>query len=101
MNHKITEIYNLLHSPIVTPHNLIDNAKLKNYEYVTYYKEPPFFVAEMKCKDLAGESTIFYYHFNDKDYLERIFKQQGTEKILIFDRAKEIEKQKKEFTKVI
>lgn len=96
MNNKIKQIYDLLYSPIVTPFNLLENAKLKNYDYVKYYKQESSFIAEMKCKDLSGESTIFYYYFDDKNYLERIFKQHGTEQVLIFDRVQEAEKQKKE-----
>lgn len=100
MNDKIKQIYDLLYSPIVTPFNLLENAKLKNYEYVKYYKKESSFIAEMKCKDLSGESTIFFYYFNDANYLERIFKQQGAEKVLIFDRLHEVEKQKEQFLNI-
>lgn len=30
----MNKIYMLLNSPIVTPYNLLENVKLKNYEYV-------------------------------------------------------------------
>ena len=97
MKDKIKQIYDLLYSPIVTPFNLLENAKLKNYEYVKYYKEEPFFIAEMKCNDFSNEGTIFYYYFDEKNYLERIFKQQNTDRVLLFDRKQEAEKQKQEF----
>lgn len=97
MKDKIKQIYDLLYSPIVTPFNLLENAKLKNYEYVKYYMEESFFIAEMKCNDFSNEGTIFYYYFDEKNYLERIFKQQNTDKVLLFDRKQEAEKQKEEF----
>lgn len=97
MNSKIEKIYELLYSPLVTPFNLLENAKLENYEYVKYYKEKSSFVAEMKYKDFSGESTVCYYYFDEKNYLECIFKQQGAQKLLMFDRNREVQKRKGEF----
>ncbi|MBP2644090.1 MAG: hypothetical protein H6Q67_1977 [Firmicutes bacterium] len=97
MQEKIQQIYDLLYSPIVTPYNLLENAKLKNYEYVKYYKTKDAFVAEMKCDNLSGESTIYYYHFDDNNYLKCIYQQKGIHTTLMFDRAQEAENKKAEF----
>ena len=49
MNKYIDNIFKLLYSPIVTPYNLLENAKLKNYSYVKYYKGSDGLITEMKC----------------------------------------------------
>ena len=36
MDSAIENIYNLLHAPILTPYNLLENVKLDNYMYVNY-----------------------------------------------------------------
>ena len=96
---KVQQIYDLLYSPIVTPLNLIENAKLKNYEYVKYYKLDEMFVAEMKCNNLSGDSTIFYYHFDDNNFLERIYQQQDNTTSLVFDRKQNTIEKRNEYLK--
>lgn len=94
MNKRIKKIYDLLYSPIVTPYNLLENAKLDNYSYVTYYKGKDGLIAEMQCSmDDEGE-VIFYYNFDFEDKLSQIYMMQNGEKQLVFDRKTEIEKQK-------
>ena len=48
-NTDVKRIYDLLHSPVLTPYNLLENVKLDNYFYVNYYKNEIGIVCEMKC----------------------------------------------------
>lgn len=98
MNEYIKKIYDMLYSPILTPYNLLENAKLENYSYVKYYKDKTNLVAEMECK-VDDDTKIFYYYFDEKDYLERIYMKTSKNRKIIFDREKEIEKSKIEYYK--
>jgi len=93
MNKIIDKIYQLIYSPIVTPYNLLSNAKLNNYEYVNYYKENNGLIAEMKCK-IEDSFETFYYYFDENDFLQEIYKLQNGIKILIYSRKQEINKYK-------
>lgn len=91
----IDKLYDLMYKDIVTPFNLIENAKLDNYAYVKYYTLKQYFVAEMKC--IVGEEDvrIFYYCFDKENKLQRIYqKEEKGKKELLFDRKQEIEKLK-------
>ena len=93
MNEKLKKIYDLLYSPILTPYNLLENAKLSNYSYVNYYKNNTGLIAEMKCiMEENSKEMIFYYHFDKNDFLSKIYQEDMVyhNKILIYDRAKEI-----------
>lgn len=50
MNNYTQKIYDMIYSPILTPHNLLDNAKLDNYSYVKYLKKMDGLVVEMECE---------------------------------------------------
>lgn len=91
MDNYINKIYELLYSPMITPYNLLENAKLENYSYVSYYKGECGLIAEMKCYiEGEGEST-YYYHFNEKDRLESVSVKKGRKKAIVFDRKVELE----------
>ena len=91
----IKELYQLLYSAIITPYNLLENAKLDNYSYVKFYDSDNGLIAEMECKDNIGRSKKFYYHFNHDDGLEKVFLREKDEpKQLVFDRRLEAEYQK-------
>ncbi len=95
MNNRVKKIYDLLYSPILTPYNLLDNAKLDNYSYVKYYKGTDGIIAEMKCTiDSEGEA-IFYYHFDSKDSLSKIYMNKHDKNELVFDRKFELENEKR------
>ncbi|WP_196607391.1 hypothetical protein [Pectinatus frisingensis] len=94
MNKDIKKIYDMLYSPILTPYNLLENAKLDNYEYVTYYSNDIGLVAEMKCTVDGGETEIFYYQFDKENHLQRIYQKNGDTKDVVFDRGKEVKKAK-------
>lgn len=91
----IKELYQLLYSAIITPYNLLENAKLDNYSYVKFYDSDAGLIAEMECKDNIGESKKFYYCFNQDDELEKVFLGEKDEpRQLIFDRRLEADYQK-------
>lgn len=98
MNENIEKIYELLYSPIITPYNLLENAKLDNYEYVNYYKEEHGLVAEMKCiMDGTYNKKVFYYHFDSEDKLYQVYTKMNGKKVCIFDRKQEIENEKNKY----
>lgn len=91
---KLEQLYNLVFSPIITPYNLLENAKLDNYQYVNYYKEEKYLVVEMKCT--MEDSTIaeFYYYFDLSDKLQKALMKSSETTEIIFDRNDEIQKLK-------
>lgn len=94
MNKEIKAIYDLLYSPIVTPYNLLENAKLQNYEYVKYYKGEHGLVAEMKCLMQSGDYAIFYYNFDEQDRLVSVHTDCSESREIVFDRECELKKVK-------
>ena len=99
MEKYITNIYDLLYCPVVTPYNLLENAKLPNYKYVSYYKEESGLVAEMQCLTEDGNEAIFYYHFDNDDHLKHVYMMAGGQKELVFDRQTELQKLTSEYAK--
>lgn len=89
MENEIKKLYEMLYSPIITPYNLLENAKLDNYSYVNYYKGKDGLIAEMKCKMDNYKEVIFYYEFDNNDRLNKIFMEDGNERVLKFDRTLE------------
>ncbi len=92
MKNSIENIYELLYRPIITPYNLLENAKLPNYEYVSYYKGKNGLVAELKCLMEDNTNAVFHYHFDDTDNLINIFMTTGNQKKLMFDRQEKLNK---------
>ncbi len=91
---NIDEISRLFYSPLATPHSVLDNYKLENYEYVKFYREHERSVAEMKC--MCPEecfSSIFYYYFDSNDYLEKIIKETYGIKEIVFERKEAIKQE--------
>ena len=84
----IKKLYDLFYSPILTPYNLLENAKLSNYSYVNYYMGENGLIAEMKCEMEDYKKPVrFYYHFDKNDKLFRVFMEENNgEKELLFDR---------------
>lgn len=91
MENYIDKLYNLLHSAIVTPYNLLENAKLDNYNYVKYYKGKSGLIAEMQCINEDAEEVIFFYEFNKKDELQNIIMKNDIGSEIVFSRNEEIE----------
>ena len=95
MDAYIKKIYDMLYSPIVSPYNLLENAKLKNYSYVKYYKNEIGLVAEMQCEVSGEGNKVFYYQFDNKDYLQRIYQNSMKKENVIFSREEAVEMAKK------
>ena len=68
MDAYIKKIYDMLYSPIISPYNLLENAKLENYSYVKYFTNEEGLVAEMQCVIPGEGEMVFYYQFDKKDY---------------------------------
>ncbi len=97
MDTYIKKIYDMLYSPILTPYNLLENAKLPNYKFVKYYSNSIGVVAEMQCHIDEQEERTFYYQFDKKDFLQKIYYyDNGVEKTL-FDREIAIEEAKEDY----
>lgn len=97
MDAYIKKIYNILYSPIISPYNLLENAKLDNYSYVKYYKNKIGLVAEMKCVIPGEGERIFFYQFDKKDYLQMIYEGTFEKKNVIFSREDAIISAKEEY----
>lgn len=88
-------LYSLMFKDIVTPFNLLENAKLDNYKYVKYYSQKEYFITEMKCSMGNEDVRVFYYYFDQDNKLQKIYQKCSVgKKELLFDRVLEIEKLK-------
>ncbi len=99
MNKHIDKIFRLLYEPLVTPYNLLENAKLENYSYVKYYKNKEGLTAEMKCS-IDNKQYIFRYEFDKKNHLQKIKKQSKNKEICVYNRKLELEKTRSEYLKI-
>lgn len=97
MNEIIQQIYDLVYSPVLTPYNLVDNAKLDNYDYVTFTKIESGILATMKCKIHSSIDTLFSYYFDKSDYLQTVTMKTDSGIEVIFDRNRETQKLKERF----
>lgn len=97
MDQYVENIYNMLYSPILTPYDLIENAKLDNYNYVKYVKGESGLIVEMQCQVMNEGLKTFYYSFDEKDYLQEIRVDTETGQELLFERQKEVEKLKESY----
>ena len=77
------EIATLKNSYLLTPYNLLENAKLSHYEYVKYYTEKEFLICEMKFEVLKKD-YIFYYYFDKNDKLQKIYKKEEESIFFLF-----------------
>lgn len=94
MNELITQLYELMYSPIITPYNLLENAKLDNYAYVNYSKENNGLLVVMECEIEKGFIAKFYYHFDNNDRLSLATMECNNRQEIIFCRETEILKTK-------
>lgn len=97
MDAYIKKIYDMLYSPIISPYNLLENAKLDNYSYVKYYTNEVGLVAEMQCVIPGEGEHTFYYQFDKNDYLQVIYQRTFEAKNVIFDRKAAVETAKEEY----
>lgn len=97
MDAYIKKIYDMLYSPILTPYNLLENIKLSNYKYVKYYQNCVGVVAEMQCTIDNAEEKVFYYQFDEKDFLQKIYYFEGEKEEVLFDRQLAVKEAKDEY----
>lgn len=91
MNDRIKGIYDMMYSPILTPYDLLENAKLGNYKYVKYYSNDIGIVAEMQCVIADDDVKTFHYQFDDRDFLQEIYCDLDGGKDIIFRRETGLE----------
>lgn len=92
------EIYNLTYLPLLTPYNLIDTLKLDNYISLNMHKGDLGIVSEITC--LIDDSNItFYYEFDEKDHLLKIYYYEENNINYLFNREDSINKLKDEYYK--
>ncbi|MHB1418882.1 MAG: hypothetical protein ACYCX4_04730 [Bacillota bacterium] len=89
MDEKIRQVYDMFFSPLVTPHNLLDNARLENYEFVTYSKMGTGLLVSMRCNIDLNITATFFYHFDVNDFLQTVVMESDNGQEIIFDRQKE------------
>jgi len=83
----IKKLYDLFYSPILTPYNLLENAKLPNYSYVNYYMGENGLIAEMECEmEITRKHVVFYYHFDKDDKLIEVYMEEDGNKNKVFNR---------------
>ena len=76
---------------------MIDYVILPIYKYVKYYTNNIGVVAEMQCLVDEGEEKVFYYQFDQKDYLQKIYYYDNGVEEFIFDRQLAIEEAKESY----
>ncbi|MBY7009039.1 hypothetical protein FDB15_18415 [Clostridium botulinum] len=101
MEKYIEKLYTLLHSPIITPYNLLENAKLDNYNYVKYYKGSNGLIAEMQCINEDAIELTFFYEFNKKDELDIIIMKEQENIEVVFNRNNEIKNIKERIHEIV
>lgn len=93
---SIEKIYEMYHSPVLTPYVLLSNAKEPDYEYVKYYANDHGLMVEMLCH-IDNESVTFFYQFDRKDFLQEAYYTEDGEKVIFFKREDILEEAKKEY----
>lgn len=76
MDVQIKKIYDMLYSPIISPYNLLENAKLENYSYVKYYTNETGLVAEMQCEILGGGNKSFIISLIKKIFCKKYIREK-------------------------
>lgn len=91
LDELIKKIYEMKFGTIITPQNLMENAKLKNFNYVKYEKDEYVneMIVEMECLCDDNILRVFKYFFDSDDKLRRITTNSLTDDIL-FDRDEEL-----------
>lgn len=94
----IKEICDLANDHILTPFDLVNNARLQHYNYVKYYSKNEYLICEMKFS-IFSENYIFYYYFDISNKLQKIYGKKDKLKKLYFDRNKILNEKISEYKK--
>lgn len=92
MKQNLSQLYDLIHGHIILPSELIQNAKLPNYEYVNFQSGIDGLCVETCCVVEDVRKVKFTYHFDKEDRLQKLLSYDGTNVEVVFDRNVEIEK---------
>ena len=93
-------IYDLTYLPLVTPYNLIDNLKLKNYYGINFNKNDDCILAEVTC-EIDKKTLVFNYLFDKNNFLQKIYYYENDEINILFNRSEKLDYLKNEFKKDI
>lgn len=96
----IKEICDLANDYLLTPLDLVENARLENYKYIKYYTKKDYLICEMKF-EVSLEKYIFYYYFDTNNKLQQIYGKKGKIKKLYFDRKNTVEEKIIEYKKAM
>ncbi len=89
---QIGDLYTLTEGYIITPAELLANAKLPNYDYVKFSANGIGLHVEASCRLEEMELVLFNYYFDKDDRLQKLTMEQGDTSKVIFDRNVEISK---------
>lgn len=90
MNHLIEKLYDEIHGPKLTPYELLENMKLKNYLSVDFTKDKDFLIGITKCYLPSGELAIFKYFFDTSNKLMKLISQVNGNEEELYNREKSI-----------
>lgn len=82
-------LHDLVFHALLTPENLVQNAKLCNYKYVSFRKGPHGLMATTCCDVDPGKTIEFLYFFDNEDRLQTIEMVSEAERVILFDRTSE------------
>jgi hypothetical protein len=89
---QIHDLYTLTEGHIITPAELLANAKLPNYEFVKFSNNGVGLHVEACYREVGEAEVLFNYYFDKKDRLQKLTMESGSTLEVLFDRSIEIEK---------
>lgn len=88
-NSYINRLVELISSPIITPYNLVEFLKLKNYKSLNFIKKNNNVIAKITFTSYENIENNLYYVFNFDNELIEIYQIYNGKKIVCFNREKE------------
>lgn len=91
MQELIEQLYYVVHNPLVTPAQLVNNAKLPEYQRISFEKHEDGLAATMEYL-WEGNAVEFKYYFDAQDHLQKaiLIDLKANTVEVIFDRTVEI-----------
>ncbi|RED52891.1 hypothetical protein [Cohnella lupini] len=89
---QIHDLYTLTEGHIITPAELLNNAKLPNYEFVKFSNNSVGLHVEACYREAGEAEVLFNYYFDKQDRLQKLIMESGSTLEVLFDRSIEIEK---------
>lgn len=97
MKKLMSELCDLKYSDMITPHNLLENVYLDNYNYVKYFTKDNLMCVELEVVGFNHNLELYLYEFDNEESLQRISMFYKTIRTEIFNRQKMLEKKTSEF----